>query len=67
MPELTEITLWERLDQKADRWIYNHFSEGFVEDQNEPIAKGKVQESSWTKGQWRKKRGALEGLQVTES
>ncbi|RBP49577.1 hypothetical protein [Arenicella xantha] len=66
MPESIEITLWERFDSNSKSWKYNHYSEGFFEDQDRPIPKGKVQEGSWPSGTWRKQKAVLKVKKIIE-
>ena len=67
MTEAIEITLWERFDTNSKSWKYNHYSEGFSEDQEQPIPEGKVQEGSWPSGTWRKQKAILENNKIIES
>ena len=60
------ITLWERFDTKYNKWVYNHWSEGWLEEQTHPETKGSIQENSWRREKWRKKQAELVGLRVIE-
>ncbi len=64
MSEPIEITLWERFDSNSKSWKYNHYSEGFLEELDPPIPKGKVQEGSWPSGTWRKQKAILKDNKI---
>jgi hypothetical protein len=53
------ITVWERQNEKTKNWEHNHISDGYDENQAQPIPNGSVQKKSWPNGKWRKYKAKL--------
>ncbi len=60
MQENKIITVWERYNQKLDKWEHNHISDGFSESEEDPVPNSKLQKRSWPGGIWRKFKAHLE-------
>ena len=59
----TEITVWERLDEKNKVWNHNHISDGYTEA-TEPTPMSEEQKKSWKGAKWRKFNGHLQDQKV---
>lgn len=56
------ITIWERNNKQKNstyRWEHNHISDGFLNNQNEPIPICDFQRKSWKDSRWRKFKAYL--------
>ena len=56
-----EVTTWYRFDEQRKKYVFNHYEEGWDDNQDKPIPKTKSQEKDWKNAKWSKKYGHLVG------
>jgi len=53
------VTAWYKWDVNKSEFVFNHYSEEFIEKQTKPVPATKRQAKDWKKAVWRKRFGHL--------
>ena len=51
--EYQKITVWKRLEDKAQVWGHNHISKGYDDNTTKPTPMGELQKKSWGRATWK--------------
>jgi len=54
-----EVTTWYRFDEQRKKYVFNHYEEGWNDEQTIPVPRTKNQDKDWKKAKWSKKYGHL--------
>lgn len=53
------VTAWYKFNKQKNKFVFNHYEEGYNEEQLIPESNIPKQQKDWNKSEWRKKFGHL--------
>lgn len=55
-----EVTAWYRFNKLADKYVFNHVSDGYNESQEAPKVVSEFQSLAWNNAKWMKYRAVIQ-------